>query len=246
MAMDKIKVQITLLVLLAVLGLLLSVKFTNEGYYGYLEHQNQEDLLAIWRDLETKKDSLEEEVEAVQEKKRALTQEASADSTALSNIQEQRDTVYQFNGLVHVKGPGINIVFSGDTPLLYLDLVDIVNELWASGAEAVAVNQERVTASTSFYFTETASGIFLTVNGHRVNYPLTIKAIGNPNMLEKGLTFPGGIVDNLSTLYNIKPEIKKAKELELPARETSRLDMISGWVQGSRNLPSVLDPSRNN
>src|SRR5690606_17140428 len=110
----------------------------------------------------------------------------------------QRDILYQVNGLVAVTGPGVEVIFSGDTPLLYLDLVDIINELWASGAEAISVNEERITASTSFYFTETDSGIFLTANDKVVNYPVSIKAVGNANMLEKGLTFPGGIVDNLS------------------------------------------------
>jgi len=237
MQRNNSKVQITLFLLLVFLGLMVSARFTNEGYAGYLERQDQEDLVAIWRDLETKKDSLQEELQAVQEQKAALTREASEDSTALNAIQQQLNTLYLVNGLIAVKGPGVAITFSGDTPLLYLDLVDIINELWASGAEAISVNGERVTSSTSFYFTETDSGIYLTVNGNVVNYPLVVQAIGNPNMLEKGLTFPGGIVDNLSTLYNIKPDIKKVEELELPAKETSsRLDVISGWVNGSRTL----------
>ena len=236
MAQGKSKVQITLFLLLVALGLLLSVKFTNEGSAGYLERQDQADLLTIWGDLEEKQDSLDEELEAVREQKKALTQAVSADSTALTDTETQRDTLYQVNGLVAVKGPGIEVTFSGDTPLLYLDLVDLVNELWASGAEAVSVNEERVSGSTSFYFTETDTGIYLTANDNIVNYPITIKAVGNANMLEKGLTFPGGIVDNLSTLYNIKPTIKKTKELELPAKQTSNLDMLTGWMGSSRTL----------
>lgn len=237
MPKGKSKIQITLFLLLVFLGLMLSATFTNEGYAGYLERQNQDDLVAIWKDLETKKDGLEEELKTVQEQKAALTQEASADSTALTAIQQQLNTLYRVNGLVAVKGPGVEMTFSGDTPLLYLDLVDIINELWVSGAEAISVDGQRVTASTSFYFTETDSGIYLTVNGNVVNYPLVIQAIGNPNMLEKGLTFPGGIVDNLSTLYNIKPDIKKVEELELPAKEnSSRFDVLSGWTGGSRSF----------
>lgn len=230
------RVQFTLFLLLMFLGFLLSAKFTNTGYAGsYLEHQDQEDLLTIWKDLETKQTHLRQELTDLQEQKKTLTQAANADSTAVTNIQAQRDMLYQINGQVPVKGPGVEVVFSGETPLLYLDLVDIVNELWASGAEAVAVNKERVTASTSFYYTETDSRIYLTANGNILHYPITIKAVGDRNTLEKGLTFPGGIVDNLSTLYNIKPNIKKVDDLELPARKNSE-PIVPGWIGVSRTL----------
>lgn len=231
------RLKLSLFLLFLSLGLLLCVKLTNEGYASYyLEQQDQNDLLTIWSDLERKQDSLEEELEARREQKMVLSQEVSAGSTALNNIKTQRDTLYQVNGMVPVKGPGVEVVFSGDTPLLYLDLVDIVNELWASGAEAISINQERVIASTSFYFTETDSGIYLTANGDILEYPISIKAVGNANMLEKGLTFPGGIVDNLSTLYNIKPDIIKSAELELPSQKKSPLDIIPGWIGGSRTF----------
>ena len=237
MSMDKPKGQTTLFLLLVILGLMLSARFTNEGYTVYLNRQDQADLVAIWRDLETKKDNLKVELDTLQKQKTALAQEADADNTALTAIRQQLNALFQINGVVAAKGPGIEITFSGKTPLLYLDMVDIINELWASGAEGISINGERVTCSTPFYFTETDTGIYLTVNGNIVHYPLVIKAIGNSNMLEKGLTFPGGIVDNLSTLYNIKPDIKKVAELELPARKaSSKFDFNSDWVGGSRTL----------
>lgn len=237
MQTDKAKVQTTLFLLLIFLGVMLTAKFTNEGYADYLKRQDQDDLVAIWRDLETKQDNLKEELETLQEQKTALAQEASADSTALTAIRQQLNTLYQINGSAAVKGPGIEITFSGTTPLLYLDLVDIINELWVSGAEGISVNQERVTSLTPFFFTETDAGIYLTANGNIVNYPLVIKALGNSNTLERGLTFPGGIVDNLSTLYNIKPNIIQHAELELPAwKPSSRFGMISDWVGGSRTI----------
>ena len=235
-AKGKPKLQITLFFLCIALGLLLSVRFTNEGNASYLERQNPEDLLAIWRDLIEKQSALEEELDALLEQKKAITEEASEDSSALTSVQQQRNILYQVNGIVPVSGPGIKVVFSGDTPLLYLDLVDIINELWASGAEAISVNTERVTLSTSFFFTETVSGIYLTANGSILEYPITIKAVGNPNMLERGLTFPGGIVDNLSTLYNIKPTIQSSENLHLPGKGNSVFDGIPGWTEGSRTI----------
>lgn len=222
---------VSLFFLCLVLGLLLSVRFTSEGYGGYLEHQDQEDLLAIWRNLNEKRDDLEKELEMVRNQKAALAEEASAATNSLTNIQAQLNTLYQVNGLVSVKGPGVEVVFSGEKPLLYMDLIDVVNELWSSGAEGISVNDHRVTVGTSFYFTETDTGIYITVNNKVLKYPIVIRAIGDPNILEKGLTFPGGIVDNLNTLYNIKPSIKKMDSLELPAQSSPSSGLIPGGIK---------------
>lgn len=227
----------SLFFLCLVFGLLLSVEFTSKGYAGYLEYQDQEDLLAIWRNLNEKRDNLEEELEMVRKQKAALAEEASAATNSLTNIQAQLSALYQVNGLVSVKGPGVEVEFSEEKPLLYLDLIDVVNELWSSGAEGISVNDQRVTADTAFYFTDTDTGIYITANNKVLKYPIVIRAIGDPNILEKGLTFPGGIVDNLNTLYNIKPSIKKVDSLELPAQSSSSPGLIPGWITEG----SILD-----
>lgn len=49
--------------------------------------------------------------------------------------------------------------------------------------------------------------------------PITIKAIGNGPVLEKSLTMPGGIADNLS-LYQIYLHIELQEELQLEALPT--------------------------
>ena len=230
MVNSRNKLFYSLFFLCLFLGLLLSVDFTNEGYASYLEQQDQEDLLALWGSLNDKQDGLKEELITMREQKSALIRDADSDSNSLANIQAQMMTLFEVNGVVAVKGPGVEVVFSGDKPLLYLDLVDLVNELWSSGAEAISVNNERVTATTSFFFRDTDSGIYLTANNHTLKYPIVIKAVGNPNILEKGLTFPGGIVDNLSTLYNIKPSIKKKEMLNLPAKKDSLMGFLPKWI----------------
>jgi uncharacterized protein YlxW (UPF0749 family) len=60
--------------------------------------------------------------------------------------------------------------------------------------------------------------MFITVNNYRVDFPILIKAIGDSNNLEKGLTLPGGIIDRLA-LYRAYPELLKTDSLTLPAIE---------------------------
>ncbi|MHB1128206.1 MAG: DUF881 domain-containing protein, partial [Bacillota bacterium] len=93
---------------------------------------------------------------------------------------------------------------------------DIVNELWASGAEAVAINDQRVTVNTSISEGEANNTFFITINSEKLLYPAVVKAIGDPPTLEKSLTFDGGLIDNLNTLQ-IFPQIVQKKELLIPA-----------------------------
>ena len=50
------------------------------------------------------------------------------------------------NGGLAATGPGITVTIDGDTPVLAMNLVDLVNELWASGAEAISINGHRMMA----------------------------------------------------------------------------------------------------
>jgi uncharacterized protein YlxW (UPF0749 family) len=67
------------------------------------------------------------------------------------------------------------------------ELRDVVNLLWLAGAEAVAVNDERLVASTSIY----CVGSTVIVNETRLSPPYDVRAIGNAAQLENTLQDPG-------------------------------------------------------
>ena len=60
------------------------------------------------------------------------------------------------------------------------DLLRVINELRAAGAEAIAINGERIVAMSEIR----CAGPTLSVNNNRSAPPYEIKAIGNPNNLE--------------------------------------------------------------
>ncbi|MGI9953231.1 DUF881 domain-containing protein [Moorellaceae bacterium AZ2] len=210
--------QVCLAVVLLALGLLLSLQFrTQRLLASSLEFQKTEDLVAMWKKLSAKRVQLQEEVGQLAEQLRALSTSSGQSDEAQAALTKELVRMKNHLGLTPVKGPGITITFTGDAPLLSQDLVDVVNELWVSGAEAVAINEHRVTSSTFIGSKEEGRSLYITVNGQKLLYPIVVKAIGDPNTLEKGLTFTGGLIDNLSTLFNIRPDIKRHQELQLPA-----------------------------
>ena len=60
--------------------------------------------------------------------------------------------------------------------------------------------------------------MFITLNHQPLTFPIYITAIGDPNTLEKGLTLPGGIIDNLA-LFRAFPYLEKSEEIIIPAVE---------------------------
>ncbi len=98
----------------------------------------------------------------------AADQELTAEATRLRAVE----------GLVPVHGPGIIMVVDA-SGLKALDLQDAVNNLAVAGAEAIAVNDQRV--AVGIPIVQTAAGV--TVEGALVLPPWTISAIGDANRL---------------------------------------------------------------
>jgi uncharacterized protein YlxW (UPF0749 family) len=99
-------------------------------------------------------------------------------------------------GLSSLNGPGLRITLDDSTHLA--DGVDIqnyviheayirqlVNILWNGGAEAIAVNDQRITSTTEVF----CSGSFIQINGTRQMTPYIITAIGDPHNLQSALNF---------------------------------------------------------
>ncbi|KPD01228.1 hypothetical protein LR69_00385 [Geobacillus sp. BCO2] len=70
----------------------------------------------------------------------------------------------------------------------------VVHELLISGAEAVAINGQRISHRSYIV----CNGPVIEVDGTQHAAPFVISAIGNPNVLMSALELPGGIVDELA------------------------------------------------
>jgi uncharacterized protein YlxW (UPF0749 family) len=209
--------QVPFAAVLLVLGIMLSVQFkAQQTLSTALEYQNTEDLVAMWRELNTKRERLRQEIGELRAKEALLAEQSAQGRSTRENLERDLARLQAAGGLAPVRGPGITVTLTGETPLLYYDLADLVNELWASGAEAIAVNDQRLTALAAIGEMRQGETYYLTLDGRRLLYPIVVKALGDPNTLEKGLTFTGGLIDNFNTLYAIYPRIEKHGELALP------------------------------
>jgi uncharacterized protein YlxW (UPF0749 family) len=215
----KKKWQVPLFIALFLFGLLVSTQYTTQqALVNSLSNQNQEDLVKLVKSLNEKRARLELEIDTLRKNKQSLDEKAALGSDLVTNLQAELRQLKIVNGTIPVHGPGVTITITGDSNLMYLDLIDLVNELWVSGAEAVAINDHRIENNTIISQAEDANHrLVITVNKEPLLSPVVIKAIGNPDTLEKGLTFTGGIIDNLNTLYQVYPVVKKQEDVVIPA-----------------------------
>jgi len=142
-------------------------------------------------------------------------------------LHESMATMRSAAGTGAVQGPGVVVEVddaengtdggsSGAvTSVLDIDLQQVVNGLWAAGAEAVSINGQRVTAMTAI---RSANDVIL-VNFRPLEPPYEVRAVGDSRTLgSRFLEGPGGqwLLDASSTA-GIQFDIRNVDSLTLPA-----------------------------
>lgn len=215
--MRKIRWQVPMAIVLFFLCIFLTLQFKAQSSIGSdLSMQKTENLIAMVRDLSEKRQALSLEIADLNFKYHGQLESFQDEKKLAASIQDDLAKLNILTGATPVKGRGLSITFDSSMPVLYIDLISIINELWAAGAEAIAINDHRITARSDIYFSEDNQNMRITVNNAKLEFPIVIKALGNPNNLEKGLTIPGGIIDNLA-LFKAYPYLQKFDIIEIPA-----------------------------
>lgn len=191
------------------LGFLTAVQGRTVRQQGASENvpvQRAEDLSARLAATEKERDALEAQLDAIQDAGTAGD-----------------DTLRMRAGLTALTGPGVVVRLddstvkakTGENPNLYLihddDLLKVINELRAAGAEALSVNGQRLIGTSEIR----CAGPTLSVNNVRSAPPFEIRAIGDADALEGALKMRGGVADTLS-VWGIGLEIQRAEDVYIP------------------------------
>jgi len=213
--------QITIACVCLVLGIMLAIQFKTTATYNPDYSVNQVgDLAYKLKSTTEERDALADEVLSLREKLNNVRQ----NNQAMADLQEEVQNSNLFAATVPVHGQGIILTVNdnprslqpGENPDNLIvhdrDILILVNELKASGAEAIAVNEERITAMSEIR----CAGTQILVNTNRISPPFVIKAIGNPDQLESGMNIRGGWLETMS-IIGYQTRLQKADDIELPA-----------------------------
>ena len=95
------------------------------------------------------------------------------------------------------------------------DILLVINELRAAGAEAISVNGQRITSTTEIR----CVGPVIQINGIRLTAPFEISAIGSPDTLASSLKLRGGIIDSIEQA-DIDVLIQKLDTVVIPQSDS--------------------------
>ncbi|WP_256106794.1 DUF881 domain-containing protein [Streptomyces sp. ODS05-4] len=174
-------------------------------------------------------DELEKRVEGLRaevgERQRQALQEHGGD---------QGDLVGLLSGATAVKGPGLKLViddaeasdkggggpresasFTDTGRVRDRDMQRVVNGLWQAGAEAVAINGQRLTALSAIR----AAGDAILVDNRPLAPPYTVLAVGDAKRLRTSFqdSADGAYLEVLRENYGVRSTVSEQDEVGLPA-----------------------------
>src|SRR5881227_3675438 len=182
--------------------------------------------------LEDQNRGLKSRVHDLQAAVKAGEDETARRSSAAQQVKAQLDEQRSIAGLTALHGPGLTVLLhDGSNPndpedrslgwtVHYQVLQDIVNLLWASGAEAIAVNGQRIVPTTAFHY----AGVNILVNNaSRLSGPYTVTALGDPSSLSGGIGNPDQLAElkSRSRIYRLGFSWLRSPRLSLPAFDTT-------------------------
>ncbi|MEQ1823738.1 MAG: DUF881 domain-containing protein [Fimbriimonadaceae bacterium] len=159
---------------------------------------------------------LSSEVSKLREENTKLQNAVAGNSQQSRVLNEALQQVKTWSGLTAIEGPGITVTLTDSQNMDLLendriihdnDLMRIVNELWASGAEAIEINGHRLVARSTIR----CVGPVIQVDARVVSVPVHIRAIGDIEDLYGALNFPGGVAESFRELDPTMFKIDRVK-----------------------------------
>lgn len=214
------------------LGVMIIALFSSQKSEGFpLINQRSEELAKMVRDMEKERNRMQAEVSQLRDRLSDYEDAAGREQSLLNTMKKQLEQARLEAGFTPVKGPGLVVTLNDsprrpkadEDPYYFLihdvDLQSVTTELWATGAEAVCINDQRLVATTAIR----CAGPIIYANGVRLSPPYVVKAVGPSGDMEKALQMPGGFMDSLRpvTQYGVNIAITQKDEVTVPGYEGS-------------------------
>lgn len=224
--MKKNEANIFLFIASIIIGVLIAtnISFSRESqimlssreYQDNYAHKNQliNDITDLNRQYEEYSNKLHKYEESIQDRNKIRNE-----------IIKEIDYNNEILGGSEVHGQGITITLNDastefvEDPFEYqlklihnTDMVQVINDLLNSGAEAISINGNRLIGNSSVY----CNGPFLRVNGIQISAPFYIKAIGNKETLKAYMLSDENYLKALM-FRGIQVDLEDSNDIIIPA-----------------------------
>ncbi|MEG0772843.1 DUF881 domain-containing protein [Clostridium sp.] len=213
--MKKIISQLTMGLIFLLFGFIITTQMNSlNKQVATADNKQSPEILIEVEQLKKQRDELKKKVDELSKKNEEVeTIAAGRDEEANLILKELQETRLR-SGITDVKGEGITIYLTPkanlfgnltkEQPITDMELLNIVNELNASTAEAISINDIRLMGTSGIR----SSGDSIIINNEKISPQkrVAIKVIGDKKRLEDAVNFPGTITENLSKKCSITIE----------------------------------------
>lgn len=231
--MEK-KNEILMLILCLIIGIVLTIqlKSVSNSTGGIVSSLKAKQLSSELSNLKDRKEELLKELQRLDTRIEDYKLSDSKEYDIVNNLKKDINKYNVLSGYTVVKGSGIELSIFVDENIdpsiegysdsrekiiyNYEYILYIINKLYASGAEAVCVNDERIIFSSEIHLTQEANTTKMLINNKPIEIPIKIKAIGNPKTLDAALNMRFGILDHMKEYLGIESKVEQRDEIEIP------------------------------
>jgi uncharacterized protein YlxW (UPF0749 family) len=219
--------QVTLGFALLALGFLIAAQLAAQGPRVRYTTQERTPLVEAATELQRQHDELRDQIAGLREDIAKLEEQGQGTTELVRTLNSQLEQARIAAGLIPLQGTGVVLrlndstlpVPAGADEADYLvtarDIRTVVAELWLAGAEAIAVNGERITASTGVL----DIGHTILVNSAYLSPPYEVRALGPKDLFDQ-LGLSQGWRDFIQTRagrFGIDVQFAEPPEIDIPA-----------------------------
>ncbi len=223
----KMQHSLVLLVPAVLFGLLVTLQWRTQAERSELSVRYNTPLIDAASALQKEQNELKTQLAQLRARLDEIQRNASSQSGAAKELQVELDELKANAGLTPESGDGVvvqlddarNVSVSTrdiDRSICHAtDLTDIINTAWKGGAQAIAVNDERLVNSSSVY----CVGSTIMVNGTLMSPPFNIAAIGPQNSLLGAYDDPNQLQDikQRRDVQGLGFHVSRASAIHVPA-----------------------------
>lgn len=176
-----------------------------------IENMREEELRTELSEYRKKYSEIQEKYEETMNKIAEYQTEKESDEKTAKLLQSELDELSTYLGMTDVQGEGITIILTDNggkelnesrskeliTSISSLDLLRVIRDLFAAGAEAVSINDQRIIGTSDIFLIGSSNTPFIQVNSQRITSPYIIKAIGDKSYLESAVNIKSSMVQVL-------------------------------------------------
>lgn len=187
-------ITISIMSLLLACIMFMQFKVVNETDIAEIEGMRESELEKAIVEWKEKQEEISKKLSETNKKINEYNEKLANTTETRELVRKELKEAQKNFGLTDVTGEGIIVTLTDTEEKNYQaeDLLELVNELRDAGAEAISINNERITNLTDIV---DISSRYTMINSNKIVSPYLVKAIGDKTYLKSALMIKNGYQD---------------------------------------------------